>query len=291
MTTVTGPKHSRSQCKPVTTSAPPYAPDDHRDFFDGEDTDTAGRAAARLLSDPKHPSAPFDSASTAASMAASSASELSERSDTPLENLHTLIPTLIAQGRLVAGNTAAKLESMTAVFTGRHTPYDSVLFTSGQAASNSVLSTIAEWHSAPAAPVRIARDEPLVFHVDLESNRDEAVVTIRCNSAVRDFCRLGDLSVPGADQNRSEVVRRSPLCTILIYRTSRSSRESVLLSSLVRRGRATECIGSSVPGARSDRTIDNQTCAFDGTNSSMRSPTPSSASIAATERAAPRPSP
>lgn len=162
--------------------APPYAPDDHRDFFDGEDTDTAGRAAARLLSDPKHPSAPFDSASTAASMAASSASELSERSDTPLENLHTLIPTLIAQGRLVAGNTAAKLESMTAVFTGRHTPYDSVLFTSGQAASNSVLSTIAEWHSAPAAPVRIARDEPLVFHVDLESNRDEAVVTIRCNS-------------------------------------------------------------------------------------------------------------
>lgn len=161
----------------------PYVSADHRDFFEGEDLDTALRAATPLLSDPKHPIAPFDGTSAAASLAASSASELSDLADTPLENLHALIPTLIAQGRLVAGNTAAKLESMTAVFTGRHTPYDSVLFTSGLPANGSVLSAVGSWHSAPAPPVRVARDELLVFHVDLEPHTDEAVVTIRCNSA------------------------------------------------------------------------------------------------------------
>lgn len=163
-----------------------FDPSAYRNFFEEEDADTKLRAATRMLTDPKRPVAPFDGLAAAGSLAASSASELSDFADTPVPDLATLIPTLIAQGGLAAGNTASKLETMTTVFTGRCTPYDSVFVTAGRAQGNAIISDAGAWHTESPSPVRIARDEPLVFHIDIETQDDEGVVTIRCNSTGAD---------------------------------------------------------------------------------------------------------
>lgn len=157
-----------------------------QDFFAGEDSDTRLRVSAELLNDPDRPIRTFDAAGAAASMAANSVWELLELTDPPLQNLGSLIPTLVAQGSLLPGNTAAKLETMASVHTGRHTPYNSVLLADGRGAETaesselSVLSSNGSWHSSSAESIRIQRADPFVFSVALELVNGEALVSIRC---------------------------------------------------------------------------------------------------------------
>src|SRR5699024_12021689 len=107
----------------------------------------------------------------------SSVWELLELTDPPLQNLGSLIPTLVAQGALLPGNTAAKLETMASVHTGRHTPYNSVLLADGRGAETaesselSVLSSNGSWHSSSAESIRIQRADPFVFSVRSEERR------------------------------------------------------------------------------------------------------------------------
>ena len=83
---------------------------------------------------------------------------------------------------MAPGPTAAKLETISSVFTGRHAEYDPVLFSSRQVGENVAISADEQWHAASNQSIRIRRVDPFIFHVDLKIEDGRAIVRARCNS-------------------------------------------------------------------------------------------------------------
>lgn len=160
----------------------PFDPQDIQEFFDNENADTRLRASTNLLTDPSRPMQTFDTTGAATSMAANGVWELLEHTDPPMRNLGTVVPTLVAQGTLSPGHTAAKLETMASAYTGRRTPYDSILLNDGTSGETSAISDVAAWHSASVETIRIRRADPFIFNVSLTLVNGKAFVRIRCNS-------------------------------------------------------------------------------------------------------------
>lgn len=160
----------------------PFDSRDIQDFYDNEDADTRLRASTTLLTDPSTPQPAIDNVGAATSMAANSIWELLEQTDSPLRTLDTVVPTLLAQNSLVPGPTAAKLETMSSVYTGRHTPYESILLANDRSGTVMAVSGTEAWHTACTETIRLRRADPFIFNVGLRILEHEAVATIRCNS-------------------------------------------------------------------------------------------------------------
>ena len=155
---------------------------DTQNFYHKEDSDYRLRSSVQLLNDPNNPVKAFDSTSTTTSMSANAVWELLEHTSPPVSGLGSIIPTLVAQGTLAPGPTAAKLETISSVFTGRHAEYDPVLFSSRQVGENVAISADEQWHAASNQSIRIRRVDPFIFHVDLKIEDGRAIVRARCNS-------------------------------------------------------------------------------------------------------------
>lgn len=154
-------------------------------FFAGEDEDTQARAGTTLFADPKCKVNPFDGLGAAASLATSSTWELIDSVDAPIPQLDTLIPTLLAQSDLNPAVTAAKIETMSTVFSGRHAAYARVVLPWGQYHTSIIDDDGARLRSEPET-IRISRGEPVVFHVDLRKKESVVSINVRLPPGVAD---------------------------------------------------------------------------------------------------------
>ncbi|WP_029088939.1 hypothetical protein [Brevibacterium album] len=183
-----GPWRGLPAARPPADSVPSArGPADFSTYFAGEDADRKSRGSIELIQDPGSHVAPFDNAAAVASFAMRAGWELADLTEVPIRDFETVVPTLLVQNSLNPGQTAAKIETMGVAFTGRHSPYESVLLSLPEDApsrrdpgrpAQALLSGTSAWHHSRISPPRHRRPDPFTFSVALRRSGDQVSVAI-----------------------------------------------------------------------------------------------------------------